>query len=218
MTKILICDDHPVVTGGLREILESFPDSQVVEVIHSANAIPHAIHYHTPDILFLDINMEGVNTLEQLTEIKQMRPNLGIIVFTSYNLPALVQRAFADGASAFLLKSSSNIEILDACTAVLSGQRFIGSEVKLRKSDRMEILDNSTTPEDVFDIISQLTEREKSVFLLAAQGKTESEIAATLFLSKHTVHTHRKNIMGKLGLHSSADFVRLAAEIDLKIR
>lgn len=216
MTKILICDDHPVVACGLQDILGTLPDTQVIGMINTAAMIPAAIQHHHPEILFLDINMNGSNTLETLPVMIKMAPKMKVIIFTSYNLPALVQNAFGEGASGFLLKSSSKIEIKDACTAVLVGKRYIGSEVKLRKSDRSEILEQPNIPVDEIDVTCQLTPREKSIFGLVAQGKTELEIAGELFLSKHTVHTHRKNIMGKLGLHSTADFVRLALEIDLK--
>ncbi len=210
MTKILICDDHPIVSSGLRELFSEIPDCQVVGTVDIAREIGPAIHRLCPDVVFLDLNMDGENMVEQISAFKEIRPALSIVVFSSYNLPTLVTRAFAEGADAYLLKSSSFAEIVAASTAVGKKQKFIGTEVNLRKSDRLKITDCAPAPLDKFEALHQLTEKEQVVFHLVAQGKTESEIAEQLFISKHTVHSHRKNLMAKLGLHSSADFVRFA--------
>ncbi len=213
MIKILICDDHPIVSSGLRELLSEKSDYQIVGVVDTAREIGPAIHRLGPDLVFLDVNMSGDNTLEQLSSFKAIRQGIRILVFSSYNLPSLVSRAFAESADAYLLKTSARDEILTACTSVLNAQKFIGSEVNIRKSDRQKITNKDSLPMDKFEAFQQLTEKELVIFHLVAEGKIESEIAEQLFISKHTVHTHRKNLMAKLGLHSSADFVRFSIDI-----
>jgi DNA-binding NarL/FixJ family response regulator len=212
MIKILICDDHPIVSSGLREILSEISDYQIIGIVDTAREIGPSIHRLSPDLVFLDVNMQGENTIEQISSFKSIRPGIRIILFSSYNLPSLVSRAFGENADAYLLKTSSRDEILSACSSVLTGQKFIGTEVNIRKSDRQRITNADPLPMDKFEAFQQLTERELVIFHLVAEGKTEAEIAAQLFVSKHTVHTHRKNIMAKLGLHSSADFVRYLVE------
>ncbi len=213
MTKILICDDHPIVASGLVGISSEISDFQIVGIINTAREIAPSIHQLKPDIVFLDINMDGENMVEQISVFKDIRPASSIIIFSSYNLPSLVTRAFLEGADAYLLKSSSRHEILNACTAIDQHQKFIGLEVNIRKSDRLQITGKGDPPLDKFEALHRLTERELAVFQMVAEGKTELEIAELLYISKHTVHTHRKNLMLKLGLHSSADFVRFWVEI-----
>ena len=214
MTTILICDDHPIVASGLVGIFSEISDFQVVGIINTAREIAPSIHRFKPDVVFLDINMDGENMVEQISVFKDIRPATNIIVFSSYNLPTLVTRAFFEGADAYLLKSSTRHEILIACTAVNQHQKFIGAEVNIRKSDRLQIIGKGGPPLDKFETLQRLTEREVVVFQMVAEGKTETEIAEALCISKHTVHTHRKNLMAKLGLHSTADFVRFSIEID----
>ncbi|MBL7809115.1 MAG: response regulator transcription factor [Saprospiraceae bacterium] len=213
MTKILICDDHPIVSSGLREILTENMDYQIIGIVDTAREIGPSIHRLSPDLVFLDVNMQGENTIEQISSFKAIRQGIRVILFSSYNLPSLVSRAFVENADAYLLKTSTREEILTAVSNVLNGHKFIGAEVNLRKSDRQKITNAALLPMDKFEAFQQLTARELMIFHLVAEGKTESEIAEQLFVSKHTVHTHRKNLMSKLGLHSSADFVRYLVEI-----
>lgn len=130
--------------------------------------------------------------VEQISVFKDIRPASSIIIFSSYNLPSLVTRAFLEGANAYLLKSSSRHEILNACTAIDQHQKFIGLEVNIRKSDRLQITGKGDPPLDKFEALHRLTEREFAMLGLVAEGKTELEIAELLYISKHTVHTHQK--------------------------
>lgn len=214
MIKILLCDDHPIVTSGLQGLFSENPDFQIIGVVNTVREIAAAIHHFCPEIVFLDINMDGENMVDRISAFKEIRQTLSIVVFSSYNLPSLVSRAFAEGADAYLLKSSTRNEILSACAAVGQQQKFIGTDVNIRNSDRLRIIDATHTPMDKFEVLQQLTAKETSIFHLVAAGKTEAEIAQQLSISKHTVHTHRKNLMAKLKLHSSADFVRFSIEIN----
>lgn len=213
MTTILICDDHPVVASGLCEVFAQIVDFQVVGLVQTAREIGPAIHGLRPDLVFLDINMDGENQVERLAEFREIRLATRFVMFSSYNLPSLASRAFSEGADAYLLKSSSRAEILAACEAVGKNRKFIGAEVSLRKADRLKIMGEGHVPLDQFEALHRLTEKEKLVFHLVAEGKTEAEIAEKMTVSKHTVHSHRKNLMAKLGLHSSADFVRFSNDI-----
>ena len=212
MTTFLFCDDHPVVVEGLRNLFSKNPDFQALDVVARVKEIIPTIHRLRPDVLFLDLSMDEKNMVEQIAELKKLRPTMRIIVFTSYNLPALVSRAFAEGADAYLLKSSSWLEMQAAVSSVCAHQKFVGSDVRLRNTERRKILGVSTAPVDRFEALQQLTGKEKEIYHLVVEGKTEQEIADKLFISKHTVHTHRKNLMAKLGLHSSSDFVRFSAQ------
>lgn len=212
MMKILLCDDHPVVSDGLHDVLTEIAGCQVVGTVSTARQIEPSVQHLSPDLLFLDLNMDGKNMVEKITVLKSLRPSLKIVVFTSYNLPTLVSRAFELGADAYLLKSSGRGDIVAAVSAVQKGKKHVGESVRLRASDREKWLGEKPFPEDGFAAIQKLTEREKEVFFLAVEGRTEQEIGQLLHLSTHTVHTHRKNLMRKLQLHSSADLVRFAGE------
>jgi DNA-binding NarL/FixJ family response regulator len=210
MTTILICDDHPVVASGLREIISQVPDYQVLDTISTAREVALAIHHFSPDVLFLDVNMDGENMVESVPDFKSLRLNMHIVLFTSYNLPSLVKRAFALGAAGYLLKSCGQSEIFEAIEALKNDQKYIGKDVRIRQGERQKINEPNFVLMDGFEGFEHLTERERELFDLIEQGKTEEETAQLLYVSKHTVHTHRKNLMKKLGLHSTADLVRFA--------
>lgn len=212
MTKILLCDDHPVVANGLREILNELGDCQVVGTVSTARQVEPSIRSLNPDLLFLDLNMGGENMAEKIADLKKTKPSLKVLVFTSYNLPSLVSRAFELGAEAYLLKSSSQADILGAVSAAQKGQRHIGESVRMQLGERERWLGQKPLSEDDFSAVQALTKREKEIFNLVVEGRTEQEIGQRLHLSVHTVHTHRKNLMKKLQLHNSADFVRFASK------
>jgi DNA-binding NarL/FixJ family response regulator len=203
LLNLIILDDHPMIIDGVRLLLTNAPG---YSLIGSAASVRELISLLTPDmdILILDLNIRGENILKHIGDIRSRHPRIKILVFSSYNTPSLVRRAFEEGVQGYLLKDTTRDELLFALETIRRGKTFIGNNVSLPKSglnlppQRREVADD-------FEKTSQLSERELEVLRLMAQGLESQEIAARLYISLHTVQSHRKNILHKLDLHSAAE-------------
>lgn len=208
--QIIILDDHPMIIDGIRLLLDGVSRFQLAG---QAASVPELITLlgQPADLLILDLNVKGKNIIADVARIRERAPGLKILVFSSYNTPSLVRRAFEQQVDGYLLKDTTQDELLDALDAIGAGQRFIGPNVNVpKKGLAMKI----TAPElvDDFEKRFNLTERETDIIRLMAKGHDSKAIATELFISLHTVQTHRKNIMRKLDLHSAVDIARWALQ------
>ncbi len=162
-----------------------------------------AIGLTSPDVLILDVNMMGKNTLDIVPDIKNQFPELKIINFTSYDLPAIRKEAKSVGVDAFLLKNCSKDKLASTIFNILTGEHKekILPLISASELDRLQ---------DTFEITQSLSERELEILKLVALGNTSQKIANQLNLSKHTIQWHRKNIIQKLNLKSAAEMIRFA--------
>jgi DNA-binding NarL/FixJ family response regulator len=203
-----LADDHHVVRQGLRSLLETEPDLQVVgEASDGLEAIQLVESLH-PDILVLDLMMRGMNGLEVAREVSKRSSSTRIVILSMYDNEAYVLGALRAGAKAYVLKESSSAELVQAIREAVIGHRYLSSSLSERAIEAymQKVEDTALDPYDT------LTSREREVLHLAAQGCTNADMAARLFISRRTVEAHRANMMQKLGLHTQTDLIRYALQ------
>ena len=204
---ILLADDHTVVRQGLRKVLEQRPDWIVVaEAGNGRDAVTQAEQLK-PDVAIMDIAMPLLNGIEATRQIVKRSPNTRVLVLTMHSDEAYVNQILKAGAKGYVLKDSADVDLIQAVAAVSQGKSFFSPTVA-----RVMLDDYVRQPGDAgnIDRFESLSDREREVFQLIAEGKANKEIAAILFISPSTVETHRARIMDKLDLHSAAEIVLYA--------
>ena len=194
--RVLIADDHTVVRKGLRALLNSKPGFEVVaEAADGKQAIRRAITYQ-PDVVLLDLVMPAGGGITAIRKLKEMKPDIRILVLTSFAEDEKVFAAVKSGALGYLLKDSSPQELLEAIRAVHLGESFLHPSIAMKLVRELNEAEQPGTSGDVL----ALTERETAVLKLVAQGLTNQDISTELMISERTVTTHVSNILGKLHL------------------
>ena len=204
--KIVICEDHDIVVEGVRLILSGWPEFELAGHAHTEAELLPMLAQEQPHILLLDLNLKRHDGFAILEKVRPQYPVLKVIILTMYEDAFLIEKAQKLKANGYLLKNSSNGEMHEALGQVLkSNQFFLPSGLRKQK-------DEQETYRDEFIEKMQLTAREVEIIRLVAEGKAAQVIADQLFLSLHTVNTHRRNILAKLKLKNIADLVRFAFE------
>lgn len=207
--KIIILDDHPLITDGVASLLENSERYKLVAAVHSWESLLSTIPECLPDIMILDLNIHGKNILNKIDDLKLRFPDPKILVFSSYNTPSLVKKALSKDVDGYLLKDTTRAELLEALDTMTSGAQFIGKRVAVPKKGFVKRLASNEIKDD-FENNSALSGRELEVVKYIVEGLESQQIAERMFISKHTVQSHRKNILKKLNLHSAAELVRYA--------
>jgi two-component system, NarL family, response regulator NreC len=207
MITILLADDHKVVCKGLRALLEVEQDFQVVGEANDGLEALRLVEKLHPDVLLLDLMMPGLNGLEVARQVSQHLSSTHIIVLSMHSNEAYVLEALRNGAIGYVLKQSNEEDLVMGIRQVASGQRYLSPPLTERAIESYFEKARTTTVQDPYD---ELTDREREVFQLAAEGYSNSEIGLRLSISPRTVETHRQNLMDKLGLHSQTELVRYA--------
>ena len=206
--RVVIADDHAVVRSGLRLILGSQPDIEIVgEAATGEEAIRQARSLR-PDMILLDIAMPGLNGLEAARAIRQEAPEVRIVVLTMYDDEAYLREFLQLGAAAYVLKEAADTELLAAIRAVQRGEPFIYPSLTRQLIDLYLKQARPALPLDNHE--AELSPRETEVLRLVALGLTGQQIAGRLLISASTVETHRAHVMEKLGLRGRAQLVRYA--------
>lgn len=203
--KVLITDDHQLFREGLVNLLFSAPDIEVIgQAVDGEDAIKKVSHFN-PDVLLIDIAMPNMNGIEATRELKKTKPELKIIVVSMHSDKQYVKGALDAGADGYILKDCTYRQLTDAIKSVHAGKKFLSEDITGM------IIDGYLQPSnDVADEYAQLSEREKEVFRLYAEGKSTREIGDTLFISVKTVGTHKQHILDKLGLKNNSDIIKYA--------
>jgi DNA-binding NarL/FixJ family response regulator len=201
--RILLADDHTLVRQGLRKVLEERPEWQVVEAGNGREAVAMAEQLK-PDIAIVDVAMPLLNGVEATRQIAARSPRTRVLVLSMYADEAYVTQMLNAGAAGYLLKDSAGVDLLEAVTAVAAGKSFFSPAIAQLLEDKD--FDGGA----VVDRYELLSNREREIFQLVAEGRTNKEIAALLTISSSTVETHRARIMEKLDLHSAAEIVLYA--------
>ena len=204
---ILLADDHTILRAGLKMMLNAQPD---MEVVGEAQDGKHAIYEAQrlePDIVLMDITMPDMNGIEATRQIKKLLPEVKILMLTMHENDEYVFQALRAGASGYMLKEAADTDLISALRVVESGQ-FYRSPVAQSVMVGDYLLRVRTGEEK--DSYSSLTEREREILKLVAEGYTNNQIAERLVISPKTVDTHRTHIMDKLSLHSRAELVKYA--------
>lgn len=207
--KVLIADDHALFREGIRALLSGYDDFEVVgEAADGAEAIER-VKERRPDIVLMDIAMPGLGGLEATLELKKLFPELKILILTQHDNREYLYRFLRAGVSGYVLKRAAGTELAAAIRAVHQGGTFLHPEMAPAV---VEGYLEGIRPSEVEDPYETLTDREKQVLKLVAEGKTNKEIAAILDISVKTAMGHRANLMEKLGIHNRVALVKFALQ------
>ena len=208
MIRIVIADDHTLMREGLKRILESTDDIEVVgEATDGFGVLAH-VRKGGFDLLLLDLSMPGRSGIDLIRQIRTESPKLPVLVLTMYEEEQYAIRSIRAGAQGYLTKESAGTQLVHAIRKVASGKPYISIEVAEQLA--LDIM----TPEKPLPH-SQLSNREFEIFNLLAQGKTVTDIGQQLHLSVKTVSTHKSRILNKMGMHSISELVRYAVAHNL---
>jgi DNA-binding NarL/FixJ family response regulator len=204
--RVLLADDHSIVRRGLRSLLEEAGHSVVAEAADGLEAV-RLCEEHRPDLVILDIAMPKLNGIEVAARAQKVDRPAGVIMLSMHADESYILRALAAGARAYLLKSATDEDLLPAIRAVASGKPFFSPAVTaVLVEDYMRTL----KARGLTDSHHLLTDREKEVLQLLAEGRSNKEVATLLEVGLSTVETHRANLMQKLNLHNTAEIVLYA--------
>jgi two-component system, NarL family, response regulator NreC len=206
MITIVLADDHLVVRKGLRALLSAESDFDIVGESGDGLETVKIVEALQPQILVLDLMMSGINGLEVARQLNKRLPQTGIVILSMHSNEAYVLEALRSGAKAYVLKENSADDLVRAIREVSAGRRYLSSPLSERAIEAY----THKTDELVQDPYEQLTDREREVLQLAAQGNSNVEIASRLFISPRTVETHRANLMHKLGLRTHTELLQFA--------
>jgi two-component system response regulator NreC len=205
--RILLADDHTVMRSGLRLLLERQQNLQVVgEAADGREAVELAAS-EKPDVVVMDIAMPHLNGVEAARQIVNRSPHIAVAILSMHSDESYVIRSLKAGARAYLLKDSAEADLIAAIHAITEGKSFFSPAVrKILKEDYMHQLEEMGA-EDSYEL---LTNREREVLQMVAEGKSNKEVANILNLSLYTVETHRTHILQKLNLHSVPELILYA--------
>ncbi len=200
--RILIVDDHPVVRQGVRSILANHPDIQIVGEADSAVTLFAALESNLPDIVLLDIRMPGQNGIEITQQLKRQKPNLKVILLTTYDEDEFLVGAIRAGADGYLLKSASHQVLASSIRQVAKGEKLLSPALVDKMMRQFQEMANEKMRAD-----SGLTDQELQVLKMIATGSTNKEIADKLYWSEVTVKRKTQDIFGKLDVANRAQAV-----------
>lgn len=204
--RVLIADDHAVLRDGIRALLTLAEDIEVVgEAADGAEAIA-ACRTLRPDLVLMDIAMPGLGGLEATLQIRKELPDVKVLVLTQYDDREYIRRFLKLGVSGYVLKKVAGAELVAAVRAASKGGLVLDPEIA-RDAIREAEGPAAVTTADPYD---SLTDREKQVLKLVAEGRSNKEVAELLDISVKTAMSHREHVMEKLGLHSRTDLIRFA--------
>lgn len=206
MISIILADDHPIVRQGLRDLLRAETDFHVMAEAQDGLEVIELAEQLQPDVLVLDLMMPGLGGLEVTRLIRQRVPGTHVIILSMHADESYVFEALKNGAAGYILKDSTTSDLVQAIRAALAGERFLSPPL----SDQgVEAYFNKAKGGEL-DRYKTLTTRERQVLQLAAEGRTNAQIATRLTIGRRTVENHRANMMRKLKLRQQTELVRYA--------
>jgi DNA-binding NarL/FixJ family response regulator len=205
MIKIAITDDHPIVTQGLQHLLSMEKNIRIEKILSSGQELMQWLPENSIDVLLLDIYLNDANGMDLCAKISELNPEIGIIAISGQDEAIVISQMLQNGALGYVLKNAESHEIIEAINQVYFGQKYLCR----RTREALEKLDNSLNE------IPKITRREKEVLQLIAEGLTTTEIATKLFISPHTVESHRKNLMEKFHVKSTASVLNKVKDLGL---
>jgi DNA-binding NarL/FixJ family response regulator len=215
--KILIADDHDIIREGLKTVLQARPDWVICGEATNGREAVHLASKHRPDVAVLDFSMPELNGLEATRQIRKTLPHTEVLILTMHEAGPLAGQVLAGGARGFLVKTDARRHLIPAIEALAQHKSYLGPVVTAFLLD--EFLHSPADPgaarPDDLERNGRLTEREREVIQLVAEGRTSKEAAVTLGCQSRTVDTHRTNIMNKLHVHSVGELVRYAVRNEI---
>ena len=204
--RILLAEDHETIRDGLKLLLNSRSDMEVVGEADNGRAALHLAEQFLPDVVVMDISMPELNGLQATKKLKDKSPQVKVLILTRHSEPGYLQELLQAGASGYVLKQSKSEELIRAILAVAAGQTYLDPAITERAVTQLR--ESGQVPHKAPN--TNLTAREADVLRLIALGYVNKEVAARLNLSIKTVEAHKSNAMNKMGMKSRVDIVRYA--------
>jgi len=201
--QLIIVDDHPMILEGLRAMMNQIGYVHLIATANNAYEAMELIKTHQPDMVLTDINMPEISGLELAKKIKTDFPHIKIIGMSTFNERSYITQMIQNGADGYLVKNAGKEEIEKCLLAVEDGKMYLSVDVNLNTAERKELSE-----------IPVLSSREKEVLELIAEGFTNQQIAEKIFISPHTVDSHRKSLMTKLNASNTAVLIKQAAKFN----
>lgn len=199
--KVLVVDDHPMVLEGMKTMLAQINFVHLTGLAANAFEAMEKMKQDEPQIVITDINMPEVSGIELTAKIKKEYPKASIIAMSTFKERSYISQMIQQGAAGYLVKSASKEEIEEAILSVYEGKLYLSLDLNMTTTEQKEIKN-----------VPVLSTREKEVLQLIADGFTNPQIAEKLFLSMHTVDSHRKNLLTKFGVNNTASLIKIAAK------
>lgn len=207
MIRVLLAEDHTIVRKGLRSLLDAEPEIEVVGEAENGREAVQEAQQLLPDVVLMDITMPDLNGLEATRQIRKALPQVQVVVLTMHTTEEHVLQALWAGASGYVVKQAAVPELVLAIKAVHRGDNFLSPAVSRTVIAEYRRQAEATMSRSPYD---RLTDREREVLQLVAEGHSSREIAEKLCISVKTVEAHRSNLMQKLGLHNTAHLIAYA--------
>ncbi len=211
-TRILLVDDHAVVRGGLKMLLAADPEMEIAGEAETGAEGIRLAETLRPDVILMDISMPDMNGIEATRQIKAQHPEIAILALTMHEDDQYFYEMLAAGASGYVPKRAAPNDLISAIRAVRGGGMFLFPSLARTLVEDYLHRREQPGPAAARQGLEELTEREREVLALIAEGQSNQEIADALVISVKTVGRHRENIMAKLNLHSRVELVRYAIE------
>lgn len=208
--RIFLADDHAILREGLRHIISASPEYEIVGESGDGRDSLEQIERLKPDIVILDISMPTMTGIEISRYLKKYVPHLKIIILSQHNNEEYVKQLLKYGIDGYVLKENASDELLKAITEVLKKNIYLSPEITKKVVSNYMNFEKHTDHNELKFHFSLLSSREREILKLIAEGKSNNEIAVSLFISYQTVKTHRANIMKKLNFHKLSDLIRYA--------
>lgn len=205
--KVILADDHTILRSGLRLILNQERDIEVIGEAEDGRECLIMVEELLPDIVLMDITMPSLNGLEATRQIKKRFPEVDILMLTVHDTEEYVYQVFCAGASGYLLKKTAHQDLVSAIRSVYNGHFFISPSISKNVIKEYIAKAGKSHRDDGFE---RLTEREREILQLIAEGKANKEISDMLNISMKTVEVHRAHLMEKLDIHNTANLTRYA--------
>ncbi len=212
--RILIAEDHALVRAGVRALLSETPDFEVVGESDNGRDAVRAVGELKPHIVLMDLTMPGMNGMEAIMDIKRRYPDTRVLVLTLHKTEEFICASMKAGADGYILKEATPGELRAAVRSVSNGKTYVSQDVSGKMLSRDPGAANFSAANSTWDT---LTQREREVLKLVAEGKSNKEIAEFLFLSVKTVEKHRAKLMAKLGIRNAAALTAYAIERGLVV-
>jgi DNA-binding NarL/FixJ family response regulator len=213
-TTLLIVDDHPLVREGLKSVINTHPNYEVIGEAENGSKALRMVTNMKPDVVLMDVSLPDQSGIEITRQIQGIRRKTRVIIVSMHSKTDFIVKAFQAGARGYIVKESAPEKLLQAIQNVLDGEYYMDSTVSGKVVEKL--LQHPSTPRHISnDNYDALTAREQELLGLMAEGLSNDQIADMLFISVKTVKNHRASIMKKLNIHSTHELIRYAARLGL---